>query len=242
MILGACGGSNGSTDTGGGKGDAEASTKDTISWMTMLHTPAPPSGDIESKLEEHTGINIDFSWIPDASKDERINAALASNSLSDIVTLTDIKNTTVRNALASGMFWDVEPYLEEFPNLANISEARLESSRINGHIYGVPFQKPIARYGIVVRKDWLENLGLDVPHTLEDLEKVAQAFTENDPDGNGKDDTVGFVERNESFNVGFRSLTGYFGAGNWFTVTEDNEVIPSFMQPEIGRASCRERV
>lgn len=100
----------------------------------------------------------------------------------------------------------------------------------------MPFQKPIARYGIVVRKDWLENLGLDVPHTLEDLEKVAQAFTENDPDGNGKDDTVGFVERNESFNVGFRSLTGYFGAGNWFTVTEDNEVIPSFMQPEYKEA------
>lgn len=236
MILGACGGSNGSTETSGGKGNAEASTKDTISWMTMLHTPAPPSGEIESKLEEHTGINIDFSWIPDASKDERINAALASNSLSDIVTLTDIKNTTVRNALASGMFWDVEPYLEEFPNLANISEARLESSRINGHIYGVPFQKPIARYGIVVRKDWLENLGLDVPHTLEDLEKVAQAFTENDPDGNGKDDTVGFVERNESFNVGFRSLTGYFGAGNWFTVNEDDQVIPSFMQPEYKEA------
>ncbi|MGM0198352.1 extracellular solute-binding protein [Enterococcus sp. DIV1314a] len=237
LVLGACG--NGGTDgsaTDKGGNEVAASTKDTISWMAMLHTAAPPSGDVENKLEEYTGMNIDFSWVPDASKSERINAALASNSLTDIVTLADIKNTTVRSSLASGMFWDVEPYLQEYPNLSNISEERLQSSRINGKIYGVPFQKPIARYGVAVRKDWLENLGLDVPHTVEDLAKVAQAFTENDPDGNGKDDTVGFVERNESFNVGFRSLSGYFGADNWFAVTEDEQVLPSFMQEEYKEA------
>jgi len=88
----------------------------------------------------------------------------------------------------------------------------------------------------LVRKDWLDNLGLAVPSTLEELEKVAQAFTEDEPDGNGVDDTVGFVERDESFNVGFRSLSGYFGADNWFTITDDNEVMPSFMQPEYKEA------
>lgn len=75
-----------------------------------------------------------------------------------------------------------------------------------------------------------------MPHTVEELAKVAQAFTEKDPDGNGKDDTVGFVERNESFNVGFRSLSGYFGADNWFTITEDEQVLPSFMQEEYKEA------
>ncbi len=202
----------------------------------MLHTASPPSGDVTQKLEEYTGVEIDFTWVPDASKTERLNAALASNSLADIVSLTEINNTTVRSSLASGMFWDVEPYLEEFPNLAEISEDRLESSRIDGRIYGVPFLKPIARYGVLVRKDWLDNLGLDVPSTLEELAAVAQAFTEDDPDGNGADDTVGFVERDESFNVGFRSLSGYFGADNWFTITDDDEVMPSFMQPEYKEA------
>ncbi|KAF1300563.1 MULTISPECIES: extracellular solute-binding protein [Enterococcus] len=229
LVLAGCSGNSGNEASGK---DSEGSTKDSVSWMAMLHTPTPPAGDIENKLEEYTGVDIEFNWVPDASKDERINAALASNSLSDIVSLTQISSTTVRNALGSGMFWDVEPYLKDYPNLANISEDRLEASRIKGHIYGVPFQKPIARYGVLVRKDWLENLGLETPKTLDELREVAQAFTENDPDGNGQKDTVGFVERNESFNVGFRSLTGYFGAGNHFTVTEEEEVIPSFMQPE----------
>ena len=75
-----------------------------------------------------------------------------------------------------------------------------------------------------------------MPSTLEELAAVAQAFTEDDPDGNGVDDTVGFVERDESFNVGFRSLSGYFGADNWFTITDDDEVLPSFMQPEYKEA------
>ncbi|WP_312190662.1 extracellular solute-binding protein, partial [Enterococcus sp.] len=230
LFLAGCG------DGGGSSEGTEVETKSSISWMAMLHTASPPSGDVTQKLEEYTGIEIDFTWVPDASKTERLNAALASNSLADIVSLTEINNTTVRSSLASGMFWDVEPYLEEFPNLAEISEDRLESSRIDGHIYGVPFLKPIARYGVLVRKDWLDNLGLDVPSTLEELAAVAQAFTEGDPDGNGVDDTVGFVERDESFNVGFRSLSGYFGADNWFTITDDDEVMPSFMQPEYKEA------
>src|SRR5690606_34885055 len=51
---------------------------------------------------------------------------------------------------------------------------------------------------------------------------------EDDPDGNGQDDTTGFIDRLESFKLGFRMLAGYFGAGNNFEVTDDGEVIPSF--------------
>src|SRR5690625_1825962 len=177
ISLAACGSGDSNEDGKQADNDTEGvatSDKDTITWMTMLHTPAPPSGDIQERLEDYTGMKIEFNWVPAASIDERINSALASNSLADIVSLTDIKNTTVRNSLRSGMFWDVEPYLKDYPNLANISEDRLEVSRVDGHIYGVPFQKPIARYGVLVRKDWLDNLGLDVPHTIDDLYEVAR--------------------------------------------------------------------
>lgn len=243
VMLSACGGASGgstassSTSEAGSSSTASepASDKDSISWMAMLFTAAPPSGDVEAKLEEHTGVDIEMNWIPDASRDERINAALASGTLADIVSLTQISNATVRQALASGMFWDVEPYLKDYPNLANISEERLDSARINGKLYGVPVQKPIARYGFLVRKDWLENLGLEVPKTMDDLKEVAKAFTENDPDGNGVDDTVGFVDRQESYAVAFRSMAVNFGAGNIFA-EEDGKIIPSFMQPEFKEA------
>ena len=236
-LLGGCGSkkSSSAADTGTTSKSEAKSTKKTISWMSMLHTATAPSGDVQKELEDYTGMKIKFNWIPDASKEEKINAALASKSLADIVSLTQIDNTTVRKSMGSGMFWDVEPYLKDYPNLAKISDKTIEASKINGHLYGVPFQKPVARYGVLVRQDWLDNLGLETPHTLKDLAKVAQAFTEDDPDDNGKKDTVGIVDRSESYNTTFKTLSGFFGAGNIFSV-EGNQVEPSFMQPEFKKA------
>ena len=53
--------------------------------------------------------------------------------------------------------------------------------------------------GLLVRKDWLDKLGLAAPTTLDELYDVLYAFTYNDPDGNGKNDTYGlgaFIEIN----------------------------------------------
>lgn len=36
-----------------------------------------------------------------------------------------------------------------------------------------------------IRQDWLDNLNLEIPTTMEELKAVAKAFTEQDPDGNG---------------------------------------------------------
>ena len=47
----------------------------------------------------------------------------------------------------------------------------------------------LPNHAIVIRKDWLDNLGLEVPTTPEELLAVAEAFTYDDPDGNGVDDT-----------------------------------------------------
>lgn len=242
LALSACGsggGAGGSTSGNGGAAGTDLGTAENpITWMAALHTPTTPdsSGPIEGALEELTGASVEFQWYPDASKEEKINAALASNSLADIVTLTMINSTSVRTALTSGVFWDVEDYLSEYPNLSKIPEATLDSAKIDGELYGVPFVKPAARYGVVVRQDWLDNLGLEVPHTTAELAEVARAFTEDDPDGNGQDDTVGFYDRSESFLVGFRSLAGYFGAGQKFQVTDDDRIVPAFSTDEFKEA------
>ena len=209
-----------------------------LTWMATLHTAntPDPGGPIMAELEKLTGTQFDMQWYPDASKEEKINAALASNSLADIVSLTMINSTSVRTAMTSGTFWEVEPYLKDYPNLAKIPTATLDSAKIDGQLYGVPFVKPGARYGVLVRQDWLDKLGLPVPHTIEDLTKVAEAFTTQDPDGNGKNDTVGFYDRQESFLVGFRSLAGYFGAGQRFQVTPDGKVVPAFATAEFKKA------
>jgi len=224
LALSACGGSGG--DSGGSSGGGGA-----LTWMAMLHTPTTPdaSGPVHSSLAELTGQDFDIQWVPDASKEEKMNAALASGSVPDITSVTNLDNSSIRGGVTSGLFWDVEPFLEEFENLKTIDPKIIEAARLDGVLYGVPFQKPLARYGVLVRQDWLDELGLDVPHTIEDLGEVAKAFAEGDPTGTGQSVT-GFIDREESFKVGFRSLAGYFGAGETFQVDEAaGKIIPAFI-------------
>jgi len=42
-----------------------------------------------------------------------------------------------------------------------------------------------AYWGYAIRTDWLDRLGLEVPETLEDFEKVLYAFRDQDANGNG---------------------------------------------------------
>ncbi|GGO04055.1 extracellular solute-binding protein [Saccharibacillus kuerlensis] len=226
LLLSACGG--GGSQAASGQ-PYDENSKATISWLNILHTASPPTDTVLNKIEEKTNADIQFSWIPDASKEERINTALASDSLADVVTLTMLDNSSVRNSLKSGLFWEVDPYLDDYPNLAKISEDTRRSASIDGKLYGVPFQKDLARNGVTIRKDWLDKLGLETPKTTEELMEVARAFTEDDPDGNGKNDTTGFVDRSDLIYGAFKTLSSYFGTPNVWEVSEDGKMTPEFM-------------
>ncbi|WP_193103589.1 extracellular solute-binding protein [Brachybacterium sp. FME24] len=220
LAVSACGSSGDS----GGSGGSNAP----LTWMSMLHTPTTPDpdGSIMAALAEYTGTEFEFQWVPDASKEEKINAALASGSVADISTLNQLGMPSTRDALTSGMFWEVDDHLADYPNLAAINPDTLDGARLDGTLYGVPFQKPMARYGVLIRQDWLDRLGLEVPHTIEDLGEVAKAFAEGDPTGTGAG-TTGFIDRQESFLVGFRSLAGYFGAGDKFQLDDAGKIVPA---------------
>lgn len=225
VMLAGCG-------AGGGGGESVADSK-SITWMTILHTPTTPEkgGPIESAIEDTTGYDIDFQWVPAANASEKLTAAISSDTLADVVTINGLGLTSsvIRKALTSGQFWDVTDYLDDYPNLSAVmnDQVRRDAS-IDGRLFGMPQVKEKARYGVLVRQDWLDNLGLEVPHTIDELADVARAFANDDPDGNGEDDTTGFYDRLESFDLGFRSLTGYFGAGNVFEVNENDEIVASF--------------
>lgn len=233
LLLVACGNGDAdtesATDTSNNDGTESVGSNEPaqITWMNMLHTASPPTDTIVNELEKYTNTELDFTWIPDASKEERLTTALASGNLADIVTLTILDNSSVRNALKAGMFWDIGPYVDEFDNLSEMSEDFRTSASIEGALYGVPFQKPLARNGIILRGDWLDNLGLDAPTTLDELYEVARAFTEDDPDGDGQANTVGFTDRSDLKYGAFKTLATYHGAPNEWK-EENGKFTPQF--------------
>ena len=60
---------------------------------------------------------------------------------------------------------------------------------VDGKLYGLPHTTNPPPNLAVIRTDWLETLGLGVPTTLEEFEEVCRAFAQDDPDGNGVNDT-----------------------------------------------------
>lgn len=46
----------------------------------------------------------------------------------------------------------------------------------------------------MINKTWLDKLGLKVPETIDELYNVLKAFKEQDPNGNGKQDEIPFIE------------------------------------------------
>ena len=71
-----------------------------------------------------------------------------------------------------------------------------DSGKFDGKLYGISqlhFGYISSIVQIYVRQDWLDNLGLSAPTTYDELYEVCRAFTYDDPDGNGIDDTYGFA-------------------------------------------------
>lgn len=91
-----------------------------------------------------------------------------------------------------------------------------------------------------VRQDWLDKLNLKAPTTIDEFEAVMDAFTNQDPDGNGKKDTFGFSlsARNGFSNwmsdvsFIFGAYTGKFIPGTW-QKADDGSLKYGSVQPEI---------
>ena len=71
-----------------------------------------------------------------------------------------------------------------------IYEAQMTSP--DGNIYGLPHAEfDINNYVLmwnIIRQDWLDKLGLEMPATIDEYHDVLVAFRDQDPNGNGKKD------------------------------------------------------
>lgn len=156
------------------------------------HTEANPEYDkLVAAINEYTDMNVTWQWQEQATyyDAEHLGLWISTGNVPDVMVVG--KDATFLNAAESGLFWDLTDYLQDYDNLATISQVALENASYNGKIYGIPRSRTVARNGLGYRVDWLNNLGLKEPTTWENYSAMLYAFTYNDPDGNGVDDTVG---------------------------------------------------
>lgn len=190
--------------------------------------PAKPDNPLIKKLEEKTNTKLDITWVTGSSYTEKLNVAIATSDL-PMVVMSSGKDSVLVNAIKSDMFWELGPYLKDYPNLNKLDPAILNNSSIDGKIYGIYKKRQTARYGLFYRQDWLDKLGMKPPTTIDEYYEMLKAFTYNDPDGNGKQDTYGTASSSKF--DGFYPLEIMYGApNNWDVV--NGKVTPSFLTKE----------
>ncbi|ALS28104.1 ABC transporter substrate-binding protein [Paenibacillus sp. 32O-W] len=202
----------------------------TIATPQVGEAPGKDS-EVELAIEKYTNTKIDIQWIPAAAFEDKKNIMIASDEMPKAFKITH--NATTLNAIQSGLFWEIGPYLQDYKNLSAVNPMHYDNIKVEDKLYGLPLYRDIGRAGIIYRKDWFDELGLKIPVTLDDWYEAAKAVAEKDPDKNGQRDSY-LLFLDKSYNDPVASsafltrLAVSQGAPNKWGYA-DGKVIPEFM-------------
>ena len=197
---------------------------------SVTEASSPPADWIAYKIiREKFGINLELTMLPATASDRniKVNAAADGDALPD---MTVVNREPLLNLIKKGLIMPVDDLYPLMPN--RTAKMYNESSRrfatVKGKCYGfsTPGGKIQKNEGVLIRKDWLDKLGLQVPKTIDEYLNVMRAFTKKDPDGNGRNDTFGygaFVEINnyeEGLGRRFDPIFGAYGVAGTWNMTE----------------------
>ena len=147
-------------------------------------------------LEELTNVKIKWEHPPTGQAAEQFNLMVASGNLPDLIfygwnsvsggAQNYIDNDiiiTLNEYLDSGKLPNYKAFIESDPII--YKEIVLDSGDI--YMFGCfnSYGHRINAGGWIIRMDWLKNLGLDVPVTIEQWKNVLTAVKDGDPNGNG---------------------------------------------------------
>lgn len=142
-----------------------------------------------NELASRTGVNLEFTVVNPDTESEKFNLMVASNDLSDIISnATTLYTNGGEAAIADEILIDHLPYLTEelTPQICKLMEAYPdavpEALTESGWLAGMPQlsmqTETTQTFGPMIRKDWLDELGLDAPETYDELHDVLKAFKE----------------------------------------------------------------
>ncbi|MFO7637430.1 MAG: extracellular solute-binding protein [Clostridia bacterium] len=153
--------------------------------------------DFMNWFTEEYGIKLVVNYPSRANYIEVINLSAMSGDLKGLVQMFSVTDLfqwaneglllPVTDLMAGNEVWETM-----------IPEWWKETYSMAGEVWGLPngtTNKPswFARH---IRGDWLDNLGLSKPDTIDELYEAIYKFTYNDPNKSGANDTIGMTSRN----------------------------------------------
>ncbi len=184
------------------------------------------NAEVVKMIEERFNIDLKAWYVDSAHFWENLNVRFAGGEMPDVLVIDT--TSQLAQLVDGGVVAElpIELIREKAPNYAaycdshDVNNDLWNTMLYNGKNYGVANPMEQVPMALIWRKDWLDNLGLEVPTTLEEFEAVLTAFVEQDPDGDGKKDTAGMAERTFNAIFGAYGLRCVTGANPGFKVEE----------------------
>ncbi len=190
------------------------------------------------ELERLTGIHIDYIHPPQGTAKEAFTLMLATENLPDIIEISgsgSAMNFEPDKAIEDGVVLRLNELIAQYaPNFTNLRATDKELKEItireSGNIASFPFiteEEPNVAAGLIIRQDWLEELSIEVPETIDEWTAMLRVFKDQ------KGAEAPFTFRYKGFNV-LKSSLAFVGAyqANYSHMEDGNDkVIYGAIQP-----------
>lgn len=199
--------------------------------------------------EQELGIKVKYKWVVKGSPTsdqylQKINVTLASGDLPDVI---PVNATQLKQLADSDQIMDMTELYETYASpmtkevLLQEGTSAFDAATFDGKLMAIPqLESSIERSMYIwIRTDWLEKLGLAPPKTMADVLAISKAFTENDPDGNGVQDTYGLGVTKDLWGgaMGLEGfMAGYNAYPNIWIEDDSGKLVFGSIQPEVKKA------
>jgi putative aldouronate transport system substrate-binding protein len=191
---------------------------------------------------DELGIDVKWAWNVPTEYDQKMAASIAAGDLPDIFHVNAVQFDML---IQGGLVWDLteifdtyaSPLYKEYYSRA---VETFDAAKMKGRLMALPeFTAPYDNENILwVRQDWIDRLKLPNPDSIPNLIKIADAFKNQDPDGNDRADTFGLLVNKDLWGgngsiLGF--LAGYNAYDGWLQDRSGN-IASGLIQPEMKTA------
>ncbi|MCQ6558400.1 extracellular solute-binding protein [Paenibacillus mendelii] len=203
-------------------------------------------------LQEKLGITLKNKWVvsgdgPGGQGEQKMNVSIASGDLPDFI---PVNSRQLKQLVEADLLMDLTDVYEKYASpftkeiMNQDGPNALASATFDGKLMAIP-NTGSAMDGaamIWIRTDWLKKLNLPEPKTMDDVFKISEAFTTQDPDGNGKPDTIG-ISLNKDLYGGYASidgfLNGYHAYPRQWIKDSSGKLVFGSVQPEMKQALAK---
>lgn len=204
---------------------------------------------IHDPVQEYIENKFNVRFIPAGMNYDNYSSILqqlsVQHNLPDFFTSDILGTSTYETWIKTNKIRSIPKDLSEYPLLdAYLSQPYTQRFKRNdGFVYAIPkitydseFLWSLDRC-ILVRKDWMEKLGLQTPGNWEEFEAMLSAFVHSDPDGNGIDDTTGLTATHpNTLEAVYLSVFPELSNTERGWIYEDNYWMPVYCSSKTGPA------